>query len=68
MTCRFAEAAAEARRALELDPLALSLNAFMAMTHYFGRQYDEAIEHGRRTVEMDPIFFPDIFIWAWPIN
>jgi tetratricopeptide (TPR) repeat protein len=43
------------------DPLASSLNAFMAMTYYFGRQYDEAIEHGRGTVEMDPNFFPGYF-------
>jgi len=58
---RFEEAKAEARRALELDPLALSLNAFMAMTHYFAREYDKAIEHGVRTVEMDPHFFPGYF-------
>jgi tetratricopeptide (TPR) repeat protein len=68
MTRRFAEAAAEAKRALELDPLALSMNAFMAMTYYFGRQYDEAIEHGCRTVEMDPNFSPGTFIWVWLIN
>jgi len=61
MQRQFAEAATEATRALELDPLALSLNAFMAMTHYFGHQYDEAIEHGRKTVEMDPSFFPGYF-------
>jgi serine/threonine protein kinase/tetratricopeptide (TPR) repeat protein len=58
---RHADALAEATRALELDPLALSLNAFMSMTHFFGRQYDQAIEHGRRTVEMDPGFFPGHF-------
>jgi hypothetical protein len=39
----------------------LSLNAFMAMTYYFGREYDKAIEHGSRTVEMDPNFFPGYF-------
>jgi TolB-like protein/Flp pilus assembly protein TadD len=61
MQGRFAEAAAEAARALELDPLALSLNAFMAMTHFFGHEYDQAIEHGCRTVEMDPNFFPGYF-------
>ncbi len=61
MSGRFEEAAVEARRALELDPLALSLNAFMAMTHYFGREYDKAIEHGLRTVEMDANFFPGYF-------
>ena len=39
-----------AGRALGLDPVALSLNAFMAMTYYFAREYDKAIEHGLRTV------------------
>jgi len=59
--CRFAEAADVAAQALELDPLALNVNAFMAMTHYFGRQYDVAVEHGRKTIEMDPSFFPGHF-------
>jgi serine/threonine protein kinase/Flp pilus assembly protein TadD len=58
---RFEEAVIEAKRALELDPLALSLNAFMAMTYYFGREFDKAIEHGLRTVDMDPNFFPGYF-------
>jgi tetratricopeptide (TPR) repeat protein len=58
---RFDEAVVEAKRALELDPLALSLNAHMAMTYYFAREYDKAIEHGSRTVDMDPSFFPGYF-------
>jgi tetratricopeptide (TPR) repeat protein len=58
---RFEEAVIEAHRALELDPLALSLNAFMAMTYYFTRQYDRAIEHGSKTVDMDPNCFPGYF-------
>ena len=60
----------EAKRALELDPLALSLNAFMAMTYYFGREYDKAIEHGLRTVDMDPNFFPGYFYlgMAYQVN
>jgi len=33
----------------------------MAMTYYFGREYDKAIEHGSRTVDMDPNFFPGYF-------
>jgi TolB-like protein/Flp pilus assembly protein TadD len=61
MSGRFEEAVTEAKCALELDPLALSLNAFMTMTYYFGREYDKAIEHGSRTVEMDPNFFPGYF-------
>jgi len=58
---RAEEAVIEAKRALELDPLALSLNAFMAMTYYFTREYDKAIEHGSRTVDMDSNFFPGYF-------
>ena len=67
---RFGEAVIEAKRALELDPLALSLNAHMAMTYYFAREYDKAIEHGSRTVDMDPNFFPGYFYlgMAYQIN
>ncbi|HEY6345056.1 MAG TPA: hypothetical protein VIY49_26465 [Bryobacteraceae bacterium] len=61
ITGHFAEAAAEAKSALDLDPLALHLNAFMSMTHYFDRQYDVAIEYGHKTVDMDPNFFPGYF-------
>jgi tetratricopeptide (TPR) repeat protein len=66
----FEEALIEAKHALELDPLALSLNAFMAMTHYFGREYDKAIEHASRTVDMDPNFFPGYFYlgMAYQVN
>ncbi len=67
---RFEEAVLEAKRALELDPLALSLNAFMAMTYYFGREYDKAIEHGSRTVDLDHNFFPGYFYlgMAYQVN
>jgi serine/threonine protein kinase/Flp pilus assembly protein TadD len=58
---RFEEAVIEAKRALELDPLALSLNAHMAMTYYFAREYHRGIEHGLRTVDMEPNFFPGHF-------
>jgi tetratricopeptide (TPR) repeat protein len=61
ITGRFEESKTEARRALDLDPLALSLNPFMSMTHYFVREYDKTIEHGVRTVEMDSNFFPGHF-------
>jgi serine/threonine-protein kinase len=58
---RFDEALDEANRALKLDPLALSLNAFMSMTHYFHQQYDRAIEYGCKTVDLDPNFYPAYF-------
>ena len=49
---------AEIKRALDLDPLSLHTSAAVTMMLYFSRQYDEAIEHGVRTVEMDSTFFP----------
>jgi eukaryotic-like serine/threonine-protein kinase len=55
---RFAEAVAEAIRALELDPLSLAMNAHLALTYYYARQYDDAIEQCRRTIEMDSNFYP----------
>lgn len=61
ITCHFEEASIEANHALELDPLALNLNGFRAITHYFRREYDKAIEQGLRTVDMDPSFFPGYF-------
>jgi serine/threonine protein kinase/Flp pilus assembly protein TadD len=61
MRSQFAEAETEVKRGLELDPLSLHMNAAVAMDRYFGRQYNEAIESGRRTVEMDSSFFPGYF-------
>jgi tetratricopeptide (TPR) repeat protein len=49
---------AEIKRALDLDPLSLHTSAAVTMMLYFSRQYDEAIEHGVRTIEMDSTFFP----------
>jgi len=61
---QFPEAATEVRRALELDPLSLHMNAAVVMTHYFGRQYDQAIEHGCVAVELDSSFYPTHFYLA----
>ena len=58
---RLAEALTEVKLALELDPLSLHMNAALTMTCYFGRRYEEAIDQGRRNVEMDPSFFPGYF-------
>jgi serine/threonine protein kinase/tetratricopeptide (TPR) repeat protein len=53
---RHEEAVAEAKRAQELDPLSLIINAGLAMRFYYMRQYDRAIEQLRKTLEMDPNF------------
>jgi TolB-like protein/DNA-binding winged helix-turn-helix (wHTH) protein/Flp pilus assembly protein TadD len=55
-TGRNKEAIAEMRKAEDLDPLSLIINADLAellvLTHY----YDESIRQSRKTIEMDPNF------------
>jgi TolB-like protein/DNA-binding winged helix-turn-helix (wHTH) protein/Flp pilus assembly protein TadD len=55
-TGRPEEALQEMKRALELEPTSLVMNAFMGGALYFAGRYDEAIEQCRRTIEMDPNF------------
>jgi len=50
------EAMKEIRRAQELDPLSLPINASVVYVLYLGRQYDEAITAGKKTLEMDAVF------------
>ncbi|PYU18868.1 MAG: hypothetical protein DMG32_25500 [Acidobacteria bacterium] len=53
---RSEEATAEQKRALELDPLSLSINRDLGAAFYLARQYDQAIEQERKTLELDPNF------------
>jgi tetratricopeptide (TPR) repeat protein len=53
---RFQEAIAEAKRAVELDPLSPVINSGLGAGFLFARQYDQAIEQERKTLEMDPNF------------
>src|SRR5262249_26151500 len=50
------EAVGEAKRALDLDPLSLPISYQVASAYYLSRHYDEAIEQGRKGVEMDSNF------------
>ena len=51
------EAAIQAcQRAQELEPLSLFITLSLAWAYYFARQYDRALEHGRKTLDMDPNF------------
>jgi adenylate cyclase len=54
---RFDEAIAEGKRAVELDPLSLIINADLGITLYLARRYDDAIEQLRKTLVIDPTFF-----------
>ena len=47
----------EGKRAVELDPLSLVINADLGTDYYYARRYDEAIAQVRKTLEMDPGFY-----------
>lgn len=50
------ESVAEMRRALELDPFSISMNAEIGWSLYIARDYDQAIAQCRKAIEMDPNF------------
>lgn len=54
------EAVAQARRALEMDPLSPRLSGQYARVLYLGRRYDDAIAQHRKTLTLDPNDY-----WAW---
>lgn len=58
---RHEEAVRETERGLQIDPLSLSINATSSLLLYFVRQYNEALEQGLATVDMDPNFFASHF-------
>ena len=46
-----------AKRAVELDPLSLIINAELGIDYFTARRYDEAIEQLLKTIEFDPRFY-----------
>ena len=53
---RYDEAIAEMRKAQNLDPLSLIINADLAEILVLAHAYDESIQQSRKTIEMDPNF------------
>jgi TolB-like protein/DNA-binding winged helix-turn-helix (wHTH) protein/Flp pilus assembly protein TadD len=53
---RYDEAIAEMRKAHDLDPLSLIINADLAELLVLAHSYDESIRQSRKTIEMDPNF------------
>jgi len=53
---QYSEAISEMRKAENLDPLSLIINADLAELLLIARSYDQSIEQSRRTIEMDPGF------------
>lgn len=54
---QFDRAIAKGKRAVELDPLSLIINANLGEDYFYARRYDEAIAQLRKTIEMDPRFY-----------
>ena len=50
------EGIAQARRAVEIDPLSPEANTFLGGGFYFARRYAEAIAQFRETLEMEPSY------------
>lgn len=55
---RMEEAISEVKRAQELDPLSLIINAVLGRMLYIAREYDQAIDQCLKTLEMNPDFHP----------
>ena len=55
---RFEEALAEIKRGVELDPVALYINAAVAMAHYYAGRFDAALAQAQATLDMDASFYP----------
>jgi TolB-like protein/DNA-binding winged helix-turn-helix (wHTH) protein/Flp pilus assembly protein TadD len=53
---RYDEAIVEMRKAENLDPLSLIINADLAELLVMAHSYDESIRQSRKTIEMDPNF------------
>lgn len=59
---RFDDALAEIKRGVELDPLALYMNAAVAMAHYYARQFDAAITQAQAAIDMEPFYPAYLFL------
>lgn len=53
---RFAEAIAENKKALDLDPLSIPMNNFLGNMYAWAGDYDKSYEQFQRTIQMDPTF------------
>jgi tetratricopeptide (TPR) repeat protein len=52
---------AEARRALQIDPLSTSLNGNLGSVFVFTHQWDKAIEQLRSSIDLDPNYWFDYY-------
>jgi tetratricopeptide (TPR) repeat protein len=57
MVGRHPEAWKEINQAMRTDPLSLPNNAEMVRTLYYARDYDQALEQGRKALQLDPKYY-----------
>ena len=62
---RHDEAIAEAKVALDLDPLSLEVNRTLALVLYYARQYDDAVDLLQEILRMDPEYMPGYLQLGW---
>jgi len=62
---RSEEAIQEIKRAQELDPLSLIINAAAGFVNYYARRYDQAVEQLQKMQELDPNFWPRHWFLGW---
>lgn len=50
------EAIEQMKQALEIDPLSLEANNSLGARYYWAKQYDQAVEQLKKTIELDQNF------------
>ncbi len=65
---RVQEAAAELERALEIDPLSLYMRGWLGIMRILLRDFELAIEEGRRLLDLDPNYVLAHFVTAGGCN
>lgn len=57
----------EVKRAQELDPLSLIIASAVGRVYHFARQYDEALDEYRKTLQMDVNYGEAFYLKVDPI-
>ena len=55
---KFDQSLEQIHRAQQIDPLSLQISTDVGRLHYYKREYPQAIQQYRQTLEFDPNFFP----------
>lgn len=58
---KFDQSLEQIQRAQQIDPLSLQISTDVGRLHYYKREYLQAIQQYRQTLEFDPNFFPARF-------